>query len=279
MKRVLSIQDISCVGKCSLTVALPIVSAAGIETAILPTAVLSTHTAFKNFTFRDLTDDIPGIAEHWKMENIGFDGIYTGYLGSFRQIDLVEKIFEDFDHPGMLRFVDPAMGDNGKLYPGFDEAFARKMGELCGKADIIVPNFTEAAFMLGEEYIGDKKYSIDDVKSLLKRLCALGAPTAVLTGVSLEEGKYGVMAYDSSKDEYYEYYNEHVPVSFHGTGDVFASSCFAGLMCGQSLPEALKTAVEFTLDSIKQTVSEPDHIWYAVNFEKSIPKLLELLKN
>ena len=279
MKRILSIQDISCVGKCSLTVALPIISAAGIETAILPTAVLSTHTAFKNFSFRDLTDDIPEISENWKLEKIKFDGIYTGYLGSFRQIDLVEKIFEDFDCPGMLRFVDPAMGDNGKLYPGFDGAFARKMGELCGKADIIVPNFTEAAFMLGEEYIGDKQYSVDDVKSLLKRLCALGAPTAVLTGVKSLAGLYGVMAYDSNIDEYYEYYNEHIPVSFHGTGDVFASGCFAALMSGQSLQKALKTAVEFTLDSIRQTISEPEHIWYGVNFERSIPKLLELLKN
>ena len=131
--------------------------------------------------------------------------------------------------------------------------------------------------MLGEEYIGDKNYSADDVKGLLKRLCSLGAPVAVLTGVSPEEGRYGVMAYDSCKNEYYEYYNEHLPVSFHGTGDVFASGCFAALMSGQALPEALKTAVEFTLDSIRQTISEPDHIWYGVNFEKSIPKLLELL--
>ena len=277
MKRILSIQDISCIGKCSLTVALPIISAAGIETAILPTAVLSTHTAFKGFTFRDLTDDIPAISGHWKSEKIVFDGIYTGYLGSFRQIDLVREIFEDFAHPGMLRFVDPAMGDNGKLYPGFDEPFARKMGELCGKAEIIVPNFTEAAFMLGEEYIGDKKYSADDVKGLLKRLCALGVPVSVLTGVSLEEGRCGAMAYDSRKNEYYEYYNEYLPVSFHGTGDVFASGCFAALVSGQALPDALKTAVEFTLDAIRQTISEPDHIWYGVNFEKSIPKLLELL--
>ena len=279
MKRILSIQDISCVGKCSLTVALPIVSAAGIETAILPTAVLSTHTAFKSFTFRDLTDDIPEISEHWKAEKIGFDGIYTGYLGSFRQIDLVEKIFEDFNHPGMLRFVDPAMADNGKLYPGFDEAFAKRMGGLCGKADIIVPNLTEAAFMLGEEYIGNKKYTAEDIKGLLKRLCGLGTKIAVLTGIESADGQYGVMAYDSSKDEYCEYYNEHLPVSFHGTGDVFASGCFAALMSGQSLLGALKTAVEFTLDSIKQTISEPNHIWYGVNFEKSIPKLLELLKN
>ena len=278
MKRVLSIQDISCVGKCSLTVALPIVSAAGIETAILPTAVLSNHTAFKSFTFRDLTDDIPDIVQHWKDENITFDGIYTGYLGSFRQIELVEAIFEEFDHPGMFRFVDPAMADNGKLYPGFDEAFAKRMGGLCGKADIIVPNLTEAAFMLGEEYIGDKNYSIEDIKALLKRLCKLGARIAVLTGISPEKGKYGAMAYDSVKDEDCEYYSEHLPVSFHGTGDVFASGCFAGLMHGQSLSGALKTAVEFTVDSIKQTISEPEPIWYGVNFEKALPKLIELLK-
>lgn len=278
MKRVLSIQDISCVGKCSLTVALPIVSAAGIETSILPTAVLSTHTMFSRFTFRDLTDDIPEIAQHWLEEKIKFDGIYTGYLGSFRQIDLVEKIFEDFYHDGMLRFVDPAMGDNGKLYPGFDEAFARKMGELCGKADIIVPNFTEAAFMLGEEYMADTAYTADDVKALLKRLCALGAPIAALTGVSLEAGKYGVMAYDSTKDEYCEYYSEHLPYSFHGTGDVFASACFAALMRGKSLKDSLKTAVEFTIEAIRQTVTAENPIWYGVDFEKAIPRLLELLK-
>lgn len=278
MKRVLSIQDISCVGKCSLTVALPIISAAGIETAILPTAVLSTHTVFNGFTFRDLTDDIPGIAEHWLKEKIKFDGISTGYLGSFRQIELVGKIFEDFSHPGMLRFVDPAMGDNGRLYPGFDDAFARKMGELCGKADIIVPNFTEAAFMLGEEYMADKDYSADDVKALLKRLCGLGSPIAVLTGVSLEKGKYGVMAYDSTKDEFCEYYSEHLPYSFHGTGDVFSSACFAALMYGKPLAEALKVAVEFTIEAIRKTVAQENPIWYGVDFELAIPKLLELLK-
>ena len=278
MKRVLSVQDISCVGKCSLTVALPIISAAGIEAAILPTAVLSTHTVFSRFTFRDLTDDIPGITEHWLEEKIKFDGISTGYLGSFRQIELVEKLFDDFSRPGMLRFVDPAMGDNGKLYPGFDEAFARKMGELCGKADIIVPNFTEAAFMLGEEYMAERDYSADDVKALLKRLCGLGSPIAAITGVSLEKGKYGVMAYDSTKDEYCEYYSEHLPYSFHGTGDVFSSACFAALMYGKPLAEALKVAVEFTIEAIRKTVSQENPIWYGVDFELAIPKLLELLK-
>ena len=276
MKRVLSIQDISCVGKCSLTVALPIVSAAGLETSILPTAVLSTHTAFKGFTFRDLTDDIKPIADHWKQQKIAFDGVYTGYLGSFRQIDLVEEFFADFYHPGMLRFVDPAMGDNGKLYPGFDAPFARKMGELCGKADIIVPNLTEAAFMLGEAFMGDS-YTVDDVKALLKRLCGLGTPVAALTGVCPAPGRCGVMAYDSRSGEYCEYYSELLPMSFHGTGDVFASACFAAMMRGQSLRKALKTAVEFTVESIRQTVAYPDHNWYGVDFETAIPKFLELL--
>lgn len=276
MKRVLSIQDISCVGKCSLTVALPIISAAGLETSILPTAVLSTHTAFKGFTFRDLTDDLQAIADHWKAENITFDGIATGYLGSFRQIELVETIFTDFYHPGMLRFVDPAMGDNGKLYTGFDEAFARRMGKLCGKADIIVPNLTEAAFMLGEKYQEDQ-YSIEDIKLLLKRLCDLGAPVAALTGVSPEPGKCGVMAYDSKKDEYCEYYSEHLPVSFHGTGDVFASACFAAMMHGQTLQKSLRTAVEFTVESIRKTIAYENHNWYGVDFESAVPKLLELL--
>lgn len=278
MKRVLSIQDISCVGKCSLTVALPIISAAGIETSILPTAVLSTHTMFKNFTFRDLTDDIPAIAEHWLAEKINFDGIATGYLGSFRQIELVEKLFDDFDHEGMLRFVDPAMGDNGRLYVGFDEAFAKRMGKLCGKADIIVPNLTEAAFMLGEKFM-ESAYSADDIKSLLKRLCALGCPVAVLTGVSLEPGKCGAMAYDSRNDSYCEYYSERLPVSFHGTGDVFSSACFAALMHGQSLERALKTAVEFTVDSIRQTISYEGHNNYGVDFESAIPLLLKLLND
>ena len=276
MKRVLSIQDISCVGKCSLTVALPILSAAGLEAAILPTAVLSTHTAFKNFTFRDLSGDIQAITDHWMQEKISFEGIYTGYLGSFEQIQLVGKIFADFDHDQMLKFVDPAMGDNGKLYVGFDEAFARKMGELCGKADIIVPNLTEAAFMLGEKFMGSE-YSEADIKSLLKRLCKLGAKTAVLTGISFDDKLCGAMAYDSNENKFIEYYAEKLPVSFHGTGDVFASACFAALMHGQPLQKALRTAVEYTVESIRCTISYPNHNWYGVDFESAIKKLLQLL--
>lgn len=275
MKRVLSIQDISCVGKCSLTVALPIISAAGIECSILPTAVLSTHTAFKRFTFRDLTEDIDGIADHWKEENIVYDGIATGYLGSFRQIEQVENIFEKFDRENMLKFVDPAMGDRGKLYVGFDPAFARRMGKLCGKADIIVPNLTEAAFMLGEEYKED--HSEKEIRELLKRLCGLGSPVSVLTGVSFEEGRYGVAAYDCRKDEFVTYFSEYLPHSFHGTGDVYASSCFAALVDGQPLEKALGTAVEYTVESMRLTLARENYNWYGVDFEAAIPKFLRLL--
>ena len=153
MKRIVTIQDISCVGKCSLTVALPVISACGVEASVIPTAVLSTHTAFENFTFRDLTDEITPVTQVLKKEGITFDAIYTGYLGSFRQLMLMEKFFDDFRTETNLIFIDPVMGDHGKLYPGFNQEFADSMAHLCGKADIIVPNLTEACYMLHEEYI------------------------------------------------------------------------------------------------------------------------------
>jgi len=276
MKRVLSIQDISCVGKCSLTVALPVISAAGIETAILPTTILSMHTAFKGFTFRDLTDDARKIIDHWKEQQVVFDGISSGYLGTVSQIELAEQVCADFYRPGVLRFVDPAMGDNGRLYVGFDRAFALRMGKLCGKADIIDPNLTEAAFMLDMDYPGedyDEKY----VRELLKKLCGLGCRTAVLTGVSLEKGRCGVAAYDAETGSYTTCFREQLPVSFHGTGDVFSSALFAALMAGQPLETALATAVDYTVESIRLTISYPGHNWYGVDFESAIPLLLKKL--
>ena len=156
MKRVVSIQDISCLGKCSLTVALPIISAMGVETCVVPTAVLSTHTGgFSGFTFHDLTQEVAPIADHWAKEGISFDAIYTGYLGSFEQIHLVSQFFDRFGGQDTLIYVDPAMADNGVLYTGFTPEFAKEMGKLCGKADVIVPNLTEASFMLGVDYVGE----------------------------------------------------------------------------------------------------------------------------
>lgn len=278
MKRIVSIQDISCIGKCSLTVALPIISAMGVECGILPTAVLSTHTAFSEFTFCDLTDQIKPISDHWKREKIAFDAIYTGYLGSFEQLDLVSAFFEAHGtNDGTLVFVDPAMGDYGKLYTGFTPAFARAMGAtVCAKADIIVPNLTEASFMLDIPY-KDEGYDEAYVKDTLRRLVGLGAKKAVLTGVSLKPGSIGVMGYDSEKDEFFSYFNEYVDAKFHGTGDVFSSATVGALMRGKTLEDALAIAADFTVDSIKATLSHEPHNWYGVDFETEIPALVKRL--
>lgn len=273
MKRIITIQDISCVGKCSLTVALPIISAMGVETAILPTAVLSTHTMFKNFTCKDLTDQVKPIANHWKQENFSFDAVYTGYLGSFEQIDLMKEFFNQFKTESNILFVDPAMADNGKLYPAFDEAFAKHMATLCGKADIIVPNITEACFMTGMEY--KTEYDESYVKELLTRLCDLGAKISILTGVSFEEGKTGVMGYDKEKDEYHYYCHDKHPVSYHGTGDIFSSTCVGAMMNGLDWKEATKVAADYTAECIRLTLEDPAKPWYGVNFEQAIPYLIE----
>lgn len=277
MKRIVTVQDISCVGKCSLTVALPVISAMGVETSVIPTAVLSTHTAFKDFTFRDLTDDITGIAEHWKKEKIAFDAIYTGYLGSFKQLKLVSDFFDEFKEENTLIFVDPVMGDYGKLYTGFTQEFAFEMAKLCSKADIIVPNMTEAAFMLGVDYVGEG-YSEEYVKDLLHKLSALGPKQVVLTGISFEPSMLGVMGYDSTTKEYFSYFNEKINVNFHGTGDVFASCCVGALMNGYNLEESLKIAAEFTLESIKKSIEDKDSRWYGVNFESAIPYLIKRIE-
>lgn len=270
MKRILTIQDISCVGKCSLTVALPIISSFGIEAAILPTAVLSTHTAFNSFTFRDLTEDITPITKVWKNEGIEFNGIYTGYLGSKQQIDLVIDIFRDFGD-GKLKFVDPAMGDNGKLYKGFDSEFAHEMARLCAVADIIVPNLTEACFMLDKPYI-QSGYSEDYVKDILVSLTSLGCKKAVLTGIGFKDDELGCYGYDSESGEFFFDYNTKKVQSFHGTGDIFASVCFSAVMNGKSLAEASAVAADFVCDSIDATLNDEKPIWYGVNFEKLLCK-------
>ena len=269
MKRIMTIQDISCVGKCSLTVALTIISAAGVEASVLPTAVLSTHTAFPKFTFKDLTDEITPISDTIRELGIDFDAVYTGYLGSFDQLRLVERFFDDFKKEDTFILIDPVMADNGKLYTGFTAEFAKAMAGLCAKADLIVPNLTEASFMLGIEY----KESYDEVyvKDVLKKLTGLGVRRAALSGISLKEGKIGVYYYDSEADKYFSYFNERLPVSYHGTGDVFASSTLGGIMKGLSPEDALALAVDYTLESMKCTMQDENRRFYGVNFEEALP--------
>ena len=270
-KRILSVQDISCLGQCSLTVALPIISACGIETCILPSAVLSTHTGgFTGFTFRDLTDDIPAIAAHWQKEGIAFDGIYTGYLGSARQIDMVKELFRTVCKESAVKIVDPAMADHGRLYTGFDPAFAQKMATLCAVADIVLPNITEACFMTDTQY--RETLTEDYVHALAQKLLALGAGTVVLTGIGYEEGMTGVAVY--TKDTYSYYPHSIVGGAFHGTGDVFASAFTGAYMQGKTAEEASRIAADFTVLAIQKTVGDESHK-YGVKFEKALYTLAE----
>ena len=285
MKRIVTIQDISCVGKCSLTVALPIISAMGVETAIIPTAVLSTHTMFKGFTFRDLTSDIDPIMDHWKKEGFRFDAIYTGYLGSFEQLNLMHKLIGTFRGKDTKVIVDPCMADNGKLYPGFTEEFARAMAGLCADADIIVPNLTEASYMLGIPYVGsgyDEAYIVD----LLKKLAGLGAKQVVLKGIEFKadqkslagvRGKIGIASYNAQTGRISWYFHRKMKVSFHGTGDIFASVLTGALVRGLSLEKAYALAGDFVVESIKKTISHEDYNTYGVDFESAFPMLLRRL--
>ena len=274
MKRVVSIQDISCLGKCSLTVALPILSAMDIEAAVIPTAVLSTHTAIKGFTFRDLTSDILPIVEHWQKEGYAFDAIYTGYLGSKQQIDLVAKVFKLFKTKDNFFLVDPVMGDNGTFYSGFNEDFAALMGSLCKKADVITPNLTEASYMLKVPYLEEKGYSKDYIEDVLVKLSGLGVKKPVLTGIRFNRDEIGAAAYDSTTGKFVEAFNERIPQRFHGTGDIFASVLTGALVKGFSLQESLALSVDYTLESIKATINDPNARNYGVNFESAIPMLV-----
>ncbi len=272
-KRILTIQDISCVGQCSLTVALPILSACGLETAILPSAILSTHTAgFNGYTFRDLSADMPLILNHWVKEGIKFEGIYTGYLGSTEQIDYVLDIVKKTLSSTGEFFVDPAMADNGKLYPGFDDKYVEAMKKLSANSNYVIPNITEACFLTGIEY--KENYDRTYIDRLIKGLKDLGSKNVVLTGVSYAQGKTGVVVYENDKYDYYEH--DKLPNSCHGTGDIYASS-FVGLkLNGKSTYEASKLAADYTVECIKQTASEKDH-WYGAKFEPALKTLIKYL--
>ena len=277
MRRIVTIQDVSCVGKCSLTVALPIISAMGVETAIIPTAVLSTHTMFQGFTFRDLTSDINPIMEHWKKEGFTFDAVYTGYLGSFEQIDLMHSLFAQFGK-NALKIVDPCMADNGKLYPGFTPQFAAKMAGLCADADIIVPNLTEASFLLDIPYV-QSGYDQAYIEDLLKKLAGLGAREVVLKGIefSHEKGKIGIASYNSETGNISWYFHRKMHQSFHGTGDIFASVLTGALVRGLSLEKSYALAGDFVVESIKKTLAHKDHNNYGVDFEAAFPMLIRRL--
>ncbi|MCQ2460165.1 MAG: pyridoxamine kinase [Ruminococcus sp.] len=279
MKKVVTIQDVSCFGKCSLTVALPIISAMGIETAVIPTAVLSTHTGkgFSNYTFRDLTEDIPAIAEHWKSMELKFKGIYTGYLGNIRQVEIVSKFFDDFGGDDTFIVVDPVLGDSGQLYAGFTNDFVNEMKKLCSKADYIIPNMTEVSFLLGIPYV--EEYDEEYVHNVLRKLSELGCRTPVLTGVKYDKEKQGAVAYDSETDTFCSSFSRNIDYNFHGTGDIFSSVFTGALALGKNLEQSLDIAVRYTYDCIEATVPHLEEMWYGSCFELCLDKLIGYTKN
>ncbi len=270
-KRILTIQDISCLGQCSMTVAHPILSACGHETCMLPTALLSTHTGgFGKPTILHLDAIIPDIWHHWQACGITFDAILVGYLGSIAAIHTAMEVMDTLLAPGGIAIVDPAMADHGKLYSGFDEQYAREMKLLCSKAHVIVPNITEAAMLSGVEYREklDNCY-VNRIVNLLNHPCV------VLTGVGYEEGKTGVLLKEGDRQHYHS--QDRIGASYHGTGDMFAA-CFTGaLMQGFSEFESVKIAADFTKKCIERTFLEPAH-WYGIRFESVLPELSNLMQ-
>ena len=269
-ERILAIHDISCVGRCSLTVALPIISSVGIECSGLPTAVLSTHTGgFTGFTYRDLTEDMVPIDDHWQTLDIKFDAFYTGFLGSFEQIDIVKKLFRDLSHEGTTIYVDPVMADAGKLYSVFGPDFPAGMRQLCEMADVIMPNLTELSFMLGIEY-REGPYTREYIASVLEQARAFGVKQIVLTGISYEKGKVGAVYMDYETGETGEVMRSEIPGYYHGTGDVFSSAFVGAKESGLTLGDAVQAAVNFTVGSIMRTYDAKVDIRYGVNFEAGL---------
>ena len=276
-KRVAAIHDISGIGKCSLTAAIPVISAAGIEAAAMPTAVLSTHTGnIEGYTYRDLTSDLNPMALHWKNLGITFDGIYSGFLGSIEQVDIVCDFIDMFKTDNTVVIVDPAMADGGKMYTTFDKAFAKEMTLLCRKADIIVPNLTEAAFLLGEKYV-EPPYTEEYIENLLKRLSTLGASMIVLTGVAFNDEELGCAVYCRETDEIFYSFSEKYPGIYYGTGDLFASALTGAYLNGKSISESAIIALEFTNGAIKRTYEAGTDTRLGVNFEQGIPCYIKAL--
>ncbi len=268
-KRILTVQDISCVGQCSLTVALPILSACGVEAAVIPSAVLSTHTGnWTGFTFRDLTDDIPEITRHWCDNSIFFDGIYTGYIGNARQFDMINVIRDKLLRPGSGApvIIDPAMADLGKLYYGFDDNFVKGMRKFVRGADYALPNITEASFLTGLDY--RETYDEAYIEKLVGGLHELGVKNVIITGVSFEPSKLGICVSDGSSIIYH--FEDKLEMSCHGTGDVYASVFTGKLISGMSALESGKAAAVFTRNAMLNTPQEHN---YGVNFESILGEL------
>ena len=269
-KRVAAIHDISGIGRCSLTVIIPVLSAMGVQVCPVPTAVLSAHTGYGEFVMRDLTDYISPALEHYKKLGTEFDCIYSGFLASSEQIDHCLDFFSSY--PSALKVVDPVMGDGGKCYATYTKNLCDRMSELVAVADIITPNLTEAAILLGEEYPSAPLRS-SEAKSWLARLSELGPDTVVITSVPIAEGGIATIGYDKKRSSFWKIINDYVPISYSGSGDMFASVLIGGILRGDSLPIAMNRATSFTQLAIKTTYSDGTKWTDGIMLEPQLPWL------
>lgn len=275
MKRIASIQDFSCIGSCSQTIALPVLSAMGVECVALPTALLSAHTAFDGFVSLDLTPQLPAIMAHWRAMHLRFDAVYTGYLASAEQVGLVGALLDGMDERPALTLIDPVMGDNGALYAGFSESFPQAMRALCSRADVLTPNVTEACLLTETAY--SPVQDAAQTRRLLERLLELGCRAAVLTGLRVD-GDMAVAALQRDGTGTLVR-TSYIPEVFHGTGDLFASTCAGALVQGAPLERAVRLAADYVALTLRRTVQAPDRRWYGVNFQETLPELMARWQN
>lgn len=274
-KRILAINDISCFGKCSLTVALPILSAAGYEVCPLPTALLSTHTGgFSGYTFKNLDDQMLPITNHWKKSGIDFDAIYSGYLGSFEQIEYVKEILTKFSGENITVLIDPVMGDNGKLYDGFDEKFAKGMRELLKCADIIVPNITEVCFLLDIPY--KEVFTQEEICTFFEKFEEIGIEKVVITGINMGDDNVCCGILDKGTIDFVK--RKKIHGMYHGTGDVFASALLSAYEKGLNLKKSTEFAVWYVLEAILLTQKRYGNSHYGVDFEPILHNIVEKLQ-
>ena len=272
--RVAAIHDMSGFGRCSLTVAIPILSAMGVQCCPLPTAFLSTHTGgFEGFTFLDMTDELPKVSAHWKSLGLDFQAIYSGFLGSERQIGMVADFIRDFRSPGAIVVVDPVMGDHGRIYQTYTPAMCAGTVRLAEQADVITPNLTEAALLLGVPYESLPSDG-DGCRKIVEKLSMDGRRSVVLTGASVTPEQTGAMCYDARTGRTEAVQTRRVPREFHGTGDVFASVLTGALVKGRSLTEAAWEAAEFVRACAERTVRERLPMREGVDFEPLLGLLI-----
>ena len=276
-KKAALINDISCLGRCSLTAAMPILSACGIESVPVPTGIFSAHTEFEGFVKEDLTDKMEQFVEHWKSLGIRFDCIYSGYLANRKQTETVQRFLLDFKKSDTLCMVDPVMGDNGVFYKGIDDSFIADMRFLCSAADIIVPNVTEACMLADIEPEVDG-YGMDFVKELLVSLRNITPARIVITGVDLGDGQIGCAVYDSLMGKANMFFTPKTEGRFPGTGDVFASALTAAVLNGKGFADAVQTAMGFTCKCVEATLEAETDRKYGLCFEPEIKNLIKSLE-